>query len=53
MLAPPLLAPGGALDNGFADYPGSGPGGWLLGVAIGLAALGGLLIGLAWFINAG
>ncbi len=51
--APPLLAPGGALDNGFADYPGSGPGGWLLGVAIGLAALGGLLIGLAWFINAG
>lgn len=53
LLAPPLLAPGGALENGFADYPGSGPGGWLLGVAIGLAALGGLLIGLAWFINAG
>lgn len=53
LLAPPLLASGGALENGFADYPGSGPGGWLLGVAIGLAALGGLLIGLAWFINAG
>lgn len=53
LLAAPLLAPGGALENGFADYPGSGPGGWLLGVAIGLAALGGLLIGLAWFINGG
>lgn len=53
LLAPPLLAPAAALENGFADYPGSGPGGWLLGVAIGLAALGGLLIGLAWFINGG
>ena len=51
--APPLLAPAAAVENGFADYPGSGSGGWLLGVAIGLAALGGLLIGLAWFINGG
>ena len=53
LLAPPLLAPAAAVENGFADYPGSGLGGWLLGVAIGLAALGGLLIGLAWFINGG
>ena len=51
--APPLLAPAAAVENGFADYPGSGSGGWLLGVAIGLAALGGLLIGLAWFISGG
>lgn len=49
-LAPPLLAPAAAVENGFADYSGPAMGGWLLGVAIGLAVLGVVLIGWAWII---
>jgi hypothetical protein len=50
-LAPPLLAPAAAVENGFADYSGPAMGGWLLGAAIGLAVLGAVLIGWAWYIN--